>query len=197
VTDDYRRAVDTKVHWGTPDAILDRVRRVAPIGLDPCSNNVAQRHVRARVAWFGPPDDGLALPWRGYLGDGALAYVNPPYGGALRPWSEKMAGEASLGCQIITLVPSSTGTRWWRMLLSVASCVCFVAGRLQHLDCAADPDFDDRPAQLDFWGTRPVEDTTDTIGATFDSALLYLYRRSRPWRFAEAFDDVGDLWFPT
>jgi hypothetical protein len=107
-----------------------------------------------------------------------------------------MAGEASLGCQIITLVPSSTGTRWWRTLRGAASCVCFIAGRLQHIDCAADPDFDDRPAQLDFWGTQPSEDATDTIGATFDSAVLYLYRGGTPWRFAEAFADLGDLWFP-
>lgn len=196
MTDDYRRSADTKVHWGTPDSVLERVRLVGPIGLDPCSNPAAQRHVKARMAFFGPPLDGLVLPWSEQLQPEELVYANPPYGRHLVPWSEKMIQEVRAGTTIITLVPASTGTRWWRVLLTASRCVCFWHGRLKFIDCAADPAFEDFSANPDLWGVRPAEPKT-VAGSTFDSAVLFLSIGRAPWRFAEAFQDVGDLWFPS
>ena len=58
-------------HWTTPDNVLERVRRLGPIGLDPCGN--PEDHVQAALSWHGPHakdvehrGDGLQEGWLGY-----------------------------------------------------------------------------------------------------------------------------------
>lgn len=98
----------------TPAWILGRVRLVASIGLDPCSNPWSE--VGARVEWSQDHGaDGLALPWGGY----GLVFVNPPYSrGELRVWAFKIAAEAALGTEIVALTPADSRTGWTRILYS-------------------------------------------------------------------------------
>ena len=172
---DYRRSVDTKVHWGSPNKILDRVRRVGPIDLDPCSNTAAAKRVRARVSWMLNPEDGLVEDWKSQVvSRGGLVYVNFPYGDAR--WPDKMAKEAIRGTPIVGLMSSGgTETNWWNhCIVPYSVAVCFVKGRLDFIDCTAEPDFDDNPAQLDFWEALPPPSVGDNTksGATFGSAVV-------------------------
>lgn len=103
-------------HATTPAWILDLVRKVGPIRLDPCSN--PQSIVGAGVAWEGgPDDDGLKRPW----GEG-LAYVNPPYGrGHMLTWARRITDQARKGCEVVALTPCDPSTKWFRELRTYAS----------------------------------------------------------------------------
>lgn len=59
-------------NWCTPEVVLERVRRIAPIGLDPCTT--VDNPVGA-WRYYTPFEDGLASPWDGF----GLVFVNPPY----------------------------------------------------------------------------------------------------------------------
>lgn len=132
-----------KEDWNTPDYLLDLVRKVAPIGLDPCSNE--RSTVKAALA-YDREQDGLASPWGG-LG---LVYVNPPYGRGVYDWIAKCRNEAAHGAQIIALVAARTDTKWFQGPGATAQLVCFWRGRV-----------------------RFVCPTDDAVGAPFPSVLLY------------------------
>lgn len=111
--------------WRTPTTVLDRVRRIGPIALDPCGN--PENSVGARVCYWGEPDsaDGLACGWS----LGGLVFVNPPYS-QFRAWAAKAALEAKAGTQLIMLVPARTDTQAWRIATGEADCVALWRGRL-------------------------------------------------------------------
>jgi hypothetical protein len=144
--------------WQTPACVLERVRRVAPIGLDPCtrsSNPVGARRfsVAAGAAEEDPEDlvDGLAQSWSGIVEPGELVYVNPPYSrGCLAAWTSKCREEARAGCEIIALVLCDTSTKWWHEMDPAA--VCYWRGRLRFLGAPAPATF---PSALVYWGARP------------------------------------------
>jgi predicted nucleic acid-binding Zn ribbon protein len=132
-------------HWNTPPEILAVVCQLAPIGLDPCSN--AGSMVGAATEYrLDRGENGLLLPWAGM----GLVFVNPPYGGALRSWSTRMADEARAGVEVIALVPARTDTRWWSTLAKANPLYCYLRGRVCF-----------------------YKDSQPGDGATFPSALLY------------------------
>lgn len=109
-----------KDDWCTPPEVLKRVRKVGPIGLDPCCNRTDIKHVRPKAAFVNPDReqktigfldvddrdaDGLAEPWSGY----GLVYVNPPYGRRIGKWVDKCR-EAD---ECIALLPARTDTKWF------------------------------------------------------------------------------------
>jgi hypothetical protein len=112
--------VDGWPHWTTPKSFLDRVRKVGPIGLDPCGNEAST--VGAGTAFHGAmiDADGLAMPWQPYtsgnIHPNGLAFVNPDYS-ATKAWIAKMIEEARRGVEIITLVPARTSTPWFHAIL--------------------------------------------------------------------------------
>lgn len=117
--------------WRTPRALLDRVRRLGDIGLDPCGN--ADNGVGAISSYSGPDGDGrdgLALPW-GPLGPGELAYVNYPYSDAM-PWARKWTTEAAQGTPIVVLGPARPDTKWHRLAVNTPACsaLAFWQGRI-------------------------------------------------------------------
>lgn len=111
--------------WRTPPEVLERVRRVAPIGLDPCTAignpTGASIFAVAPGAWpAGEPlpwsarIDGLSFPWAMHCPEGELVFVNPPYSrGNLGVWTKRCAFEACFERDIIALVPADTSTDWW------------------------------------------------------------------------------------
>lgn len=119
---------------GTPAWLLDRVRDVAPIALDPCSNEWSEASVRALSSCdIDLGQDGLAIDWLHPYADApvGLVFCNPPYGrGFLRLWSEKIANEAARGVEIVSLVPCSPDTEWWATLRDSCDARCDVATRI-------------------------------------------------------------------
>jgi hypothetical protein len=167
--------------WNTPACVLERVRRVAPIGLDPCSN--AQSIVRALVEFrLARGEDGLARVWDGY----GLVFVNPPYGDALPMWAKKIAREAHATVEIITLVPHRTDTEWYRTMARGCSAKCEWHGRLVHPRGAADS------AQASLFGGAAVAAPEKSGTAPFPSVVLYHGRRAPA--FVKAFSDAGEVW---
>ena len=129
----------TKDTWQTPDTVLERVRRIAPIGLDPCTTD--ENPVGATF-FYTPKDDGLAMPWD-FDDDGSLVYCNPPYGRGIRPWVRKC--DSTLMRTVVALLPARVDTRWFPW---TADALCFWRGRLTFKGAPAPAPF---PSVLAIW----------------------------------------------
>ena len=146
----------------TPKVILDLVRKLGPIGLDPCAN---VEHQFAERNYCGTPPgylrvvggDGLQDSWRGF----GLVYANPEYGRALGPWTKKAAYEFSSKLpylfpdmendELVLLVPARNDTRWFQENVLRCDAICFWKGRLRFVGSEASAPF---PSCLAYWGPR-------------------------------------------
>lgn len=152
--------------WMTPPEVLDRIRQVATIRLDPCTTEA--NPVGAEV-YFTAETNGLARSWyERVIHFGEQAFVNPPYSD-MDHWSEKVVEEAVKGCPITLLVPARTDTRWFHRVLPVADNVVLWRGRIRFLQ----------------------PDGTARTGAPFPSAILTLNLPTAAVR--TAFLDVGEV----
>ena len=140
-----------KMDWRTPSDVLDLVRGVGIIGLDPCATLDKKHHFAAFN--LTEDDDGLEHDWSTYVGEDALVFVNPPYGRALPHWVEMCATEAeSCDIEIVLLVPSRTDTRWFRLASESADARCLWYGRLRFEDAPSSAPF---PSACFYWGPSP------------------------------------------
>ncbi len=168
-------------HWNTPAEVLARVERVGAIALDPCSN--ASSIVRAQIAIFATGRvkgggflksrrgklGGLDADWSGIiedLGADGPAFVNPKYSDPA-PWVRKCLEEAARGCEVVLLVPSDSGVRWFQDAWRGCDAVCLPDHRLAFLDAKG------KPAK----------------GNRGSSAIFYFGDRGK--RFLAAFHDFG------
>lgn len=123
-----------KQDWQTPDEVLDVVRQVGPIALDPCT--VASNPTGAEIK-LGPDvygwEDGLEVLWGEYVEscDAEIAYVNPPYGQEVARWADKAIEEGEAGCPLILLVAARPGSRWCQRVMASADVLCFWRGRIK------------------------------------------------------------------
>jgi hypothetical protein len=141
--------------WYTPSAVVDAtLRLLGHIDLDPCSD---PDHGIPATTHYTQKDDGLAQAWAGTV------YMNPPYGGVIGGWVEKLIAEYRAGnvTEAVALVPSRTDTRWFAPLYEFS--LCFVSGRLK------------------FSGHEN--------SAPFPSVLVYLGERRE--EFKDIFSDLG------
>jgi len=155
--------------WNTPEhPVLDIVRAVGVIGVDPFWNSACVTHP---IVGITKAENSLTRDWRDILkwcretkglGEWPLVYVNGPYSIA-EAVAQKVVLEARNGCEVITLCKAATETAWFEHLCwRTARVVCFLRGRLHH-----------------------VEAESEKSGpATFASALVYHGVRAR--RFAMA-----------
>jgi site-specific DNA-methyltransferase (adenine-specific) len=128
--------------WPTPDCVLERVRRVGEIGLDPCAGARPFGAVCEYRADRG--EDGLALSWRGK----GLTYVNPPYGRSIGAW----VAQCSEADECIALLPARPDTAWWHEGVVRAQAILFWRGRLTFVGAEAPAPF---PSAVAYWGPRP------------------------------------------
>ena len=150
--------------WGTPDNVLELVRKLGPIALDVASSAEANEHVRAKEFYDGSCDerDGLKATWATEYG---VTFCNPPYS-KMAAWSDAAIRYLGRGGHLVMLMPSRTDTRWWATLWLGMRAVCFVRGRLTFRDAADSP-------------------------APFPSALFY--SGDAPHRFADVFGELGHV----
>ena len=115
--------------WQTPDEVLDVVRRVGPIGLDPCT--VRENPTGARL--WAPLGvlDGLSFPWHAVIAPGEIVYINPPYGRECGAWVEKACAEGAAGAPLVLLVANRLGSAWGQRLLGSGARLCFWRGRIR------------------------------------------------------------------
>lgn len=182
--------------WCTPPEVLDPVRAFAPIRFDPFSNPAS---IVSAVHSISPPADGLSMPWPL---DG-LIWCNPPYGRELAGCAAKIRQQASLGAEILTLVPARTDTRWWHDLAPRLWCAW--RGRITFLEhvaawrarAAAAKARAGRPCDPD--SLQPRVWVTETLvaneSAPFPAALCY--HGWRPDAFAQHFRPYGEIYSAT
>lgn len=149
-----------KNDWCTPDVVLELVREVGDIGLDPATG---PGNVVGAKSFFTPQDNGLSQPWVGH----GLVFVNPPYGRQLGEWTAHARMQAKCGAEIIALLPARTDTRWWQNDVLTAERICFWQGRLRFRGAPAPAPF---PSALVYWQGNKHVDYKDAQlrGAKFD-----------------------------
>lgn len=180
----------------SPPQIIERVRAVGPIALDPCAGNVATHGV-INIRWgrhcteTGGYGDGLTHDWARAveIGGGGLVYSNSPYGGRGRVidrWVEKYIAEAEHGVEIIGLVPASTGSWWWRQIFATAAAGCAWAGRMKFID----------PATGEFVKhlNKKTGKMVEASAPFWSWLILWSPLVHTANRFIDAFEDVGDLY---
>ena len=122
--------------WYTPPEYIEAARHVmGEIDLDPASSEIANEAVQAET-FYTQEDDGLLYDWEGRV------WMNPPYASHLIGlFTDKLVehvkqGDVSEAC---VLVNNATDTGWFHTLLSVASCVCLIKGRVHFIDAEGNP----------------------------------------------------------
>jgi hypothetical protein len=122
--------------WYTPPEYIEAARAtMGIINLDPASSEIANETVRAS-AFYGIEDNGLAQDWHGNV------WMNPPYAQpAVAEFCQKLVDSCVTGdvVQACVLVNNATDTAWFHTLLTVATALCLVKGRIHFLDPNGDP----------------------------------------------------------
>jgi hypothetical protein len=113
-------------HWTTPESILQLVRQVGPISLDPFWNE--QAITTPAVALQDGPYGGLTESWKTV--QKGLAFVNPPYA-MTADVVGKCKAEADTGVEIILLVAARTDSKWAHQCFDTADAMCFWKGRIK------------------------------------------------------------------
>jgi hypothetical protein len=111
----------------TPEMYVEAAREVlGEIDLDPASNAVAQKTVKAKE-FFNEKKNGLKRDWHGRV------FLNPPYHYELAPaFVDKLVEELNAGhtTAAIMLTNNCTDTKWFRAAYAVSDAICFTHGRI-------------------------------------------------------------------
>jgi hypothetical protein len=136
---------------GTPTWLVEIVRGLGPIDLDPCSNPWSL--VEARVALSKHAgDDGLARPWSELVEPGALVFVNPPYSAPL-PWCQRIVEAAGAGLEVVALVKLDPSTKWSALLRAHRNARCDLHRRIRFE--GGEHAAGKLASSLSYFGTRP------------------------------------------
>lgn len=120
--------------WYTPSEYIEAARRtMGSIDLDPATSEIANQIVCAGQI-FTASDNGLSREWGGNI------WLNPPYSQPeISQFADKVTSEFWRIGQICVLVNNATETAWFQTLLSVATSICLVRGRVKFLDTSLKP----------------------------------------------------------
>ena len=109
-------------NWKTPEAFYNALDSEFCFDFDPCPTD--------------PTFDGLECEW------GTRNFLNPPYN-QIKKWLQKTLTECNKRKTTVTLLPSRTGTDWFHeCVLSHATEIRFIRGRLQFDGCGVNAPFD-------------------------------------------------------
>lgn len=139
--------------WYTPAEYIEAARLVmGGIDLDPATSEIAQQTVKA-AAYYTEETNGLDKAWQGRV------WLNPPYSADLvAKFTNKLFDhfEAKAIAAAIVLVNNATETKWFQRGLSLASTVCFPAGRVKFLDMEGNPGAPLQGQACLYFGERPT-----------------------------------------
>jgi hypothetical protein len=117
--------------WYTPKKYIDSARKaMGTIDVDPASTDIANKTVLANI-YYDINQNGLKQNWIGNV------WMNPPYSQpliadfCLKLKSEIVCGNTKQAC---VLVNNATETKWFKILISVSSAICFPSGRIKFVD---------------------------------------------------------------
>lgn len=112
----------------TPSIYIEAAREVmGSIDLDPASNELAQKTVRAKK-YFTKEDNGLDKVWKGNI------FLNPPYSHPeIKQFVDKLLTDLIPGQQAILLTNNNTDTNFFHDAARIASSVCFTKGRINFV----------------------------------------------------------------
>jgi hypothetical protein len=130
-----RVATGGKDDWRTPDVLLDRVRRIDAIGLDPCADSNPTNHFARRN--FTAEDDGLVRSW---YSDRGLTFVNWAYSQSAK-WVDKIIAEAAEGVPIVGLGAARPGCRWYRKAKAHCDAIAEWNGRITFVGASTGAPF--------------------------------------------------------
>ena len=107
----------------TPWSVVDVLAaEFGPFDLDPAATSDSAK----APVWFTEAENGLQRSWFGRV------FLNPPYGPGLpSAWLSKAVAELPRCELIVSLVPASVDTRWFREAQEQASWVGFWPGRIR------------------------------------------------------------------
>ncbi len=138
-------------NWTTPDEVLDVVRSINTIALDPCSNEASKVNAHCSLH-----EHGEDLSWPFLANDKGLVYVNPPYNQA-RAFVSKCIYEGEMGLEIILCVAARTDTRWAHDCFRSATALCFWGpGRIKFGNPPPESagDAPSIPSMFVYWGPQ-------------------------------------------
>jgi len=160
--------------WYTPPEYIEAARQVmGDIDLDPASSEIANKTVHA-ATFYTQEDDGLLYDWAC-----GTCWMNPPYASHLIGlFANKLAehvkrGDVSEAC---VLVNNATETAWFNALLDLASCVCFIRGRVKFIDM----DGKASGAPLQGQAVLYIGPNAEAFGKAFSDFGRTLYARRDP-----------------
>jgi len=117
--------------WYTPHKYVDACRSaMGCIDTDPATCKFANQYIGAAVA-FTKEDEGQNQQWGGNV------WLNPPYSQPdISEFSDAVVREWNSGRveSMCVLVNNATETAWFQSMLSDATAVCFVRGRIKYLN---------------------------------------------------------------
>lgn len=127
----------------TPPWLCSTIRdaqKVKAFDLDPCSDVVGNRNVKA-LTFYTFAEDGLANPWFGSM------YVNWPFSDPL-PWMQYLVKQWNNPNQLFGPIKQVTvlarcdmSTRWAKEALRFFDLVCHPSNRICFDGCKGSPDF--------------------------------------------------------
>lgn len=119
-----------EVELYTPAKYIDAARLVlGEIDLDPASNDIAQKTVKA-AKYFTVETNGLNRQWKGRV------WLNPPYHRELLPaFVDKMVAEveAKRVTAAVMLTNNCTDTEWFAKAHEACAAICFTKGRVKFM----------------------------------------------------------------
>jgi DNA N-6-adenine-methyltransferase (Dam) len=155
--------------WHTPQEFVDLARAVLGIiDLDPASNAVAQRTVKAKT-YFTAARNGLTKEWRGRV------YLNPPFSQSLiAPFVAKLIAERRAGnvTEAIMLTNNYTDTEWFHSAAAAADAICFTKGRVRYEDPEGNPCQPTQGQAFFYFG-----DHLDVFARAFEPAVGFIVTR--------------------
>lgn len=156
--------------WYTPERYIVAARNVlGGIDLDPASSEIANETVKA-ARIYTIEDSGLDKQWLGKI------WLNPPYSQPeITQFAEKVADEWDKGNieSAIVLTHNYTDTKWFGVLATSCSALCFTVGRIAFESPIGEKASPTQGQTFFYYGTKyhSFVETFGHIGHVFSNAV--------------------------